>query len=238
MAYGLLASNANNETVIQDTYTTMALTNSGTLSPIESSNSTGVQSYGYYVTGTTAAPPNNTTELFIKVAIGGWYCEWGYGLCGTFGSTRVCSAFSGSQIISTAPTLEWYHFDLRTNLPNPTGGYGSAVFNSANQCVWSSDTIVNRVVDAGDTINNPATNYVGSTITAPTSNLANCAYLRQGFGRWVDSGSFMRGYGIVIERTGNTTWRPSVKQVDYHSRDFNQSFIFGSTKGNFMLAKV
>jgi hypothetical protein len=238
MAYGLLAVNSNNETVLQDEYTTMALTNSGTLSPNASSSRIGVQAYGYRVTGTSAAPPNNTTELFVEVDVGGWYCEWGYGLAGVFSGTRVYSDFALSQIVSTSSTMKWYHFDLRTNLPNPTSGYGAAVFNTTGQCVWSSDAITNRVVDAGDTVNDPATNYVGSTITVPSTNLANAAYLRQGTGKWVDSGSFMRGYGIIIERTGTTTWRPSVRIVDYHERDFNQSFNFGTTKGNFMLAKV
>ena len=58
MSYGFLAVNSNNETVIQDEYTTMSLTNSGTLSPNASSSRIGVQAYGYRVTGTSAAPPN------------------------------------------------------------------------------------------------------------------------------------------------------------------------------------
>jgi hypothetical protein len=134
MSFGFVATNGNNETVINDSQPLYVLKRSGTLSSFGSTN-IGLSKFN--ATGDAAV--SGREILMLSCSVGNFI---------TFNLPLGANQNYLGQFCSNQSSLPFKVFGPRTEISAPTG-YNMAVFNSAGQCVWDAASTAIRINNAG-----------------------------------------------------------------------------------------
>lgn len=227
MSYGIIARNNSNEVVIQDENPTYVLKRSGTLN--SSFYSSYANSYGFYVTGTPAAPLG-TEEVLFSVPVGGWISYYPWITFATSGQQTYYSDLNTTELAASMSSVQYSVFDKIDVVGAATSGYGAQVFNSSGVVVWDGTKVTNRV-SLGATVVTNSTNSQSVTINSD----ANATALRA----WECHLNAVGGEGTAItswaaRRVNSSLWAIEKRVVDrgYFSGSFFYQFNAVVTVGD------
>jgi hypothetical protein len=184
MAYGFIATNGSNQTVINDTEPLYVEKRSGSLSNSGQTNKSGV--YKFFNAGNSIT--TNEEICLFTVSVGSWL---------TF-NLPITPTYLG-DMCSDQTSLSYKVFGPRTDLANPTG-YGTAVYNSAGNCVWDAASTVTRINNAGRVDGSAC-----ASKTYASGNIAggNAVYCAEGPAVLDFDVAY---YCMSANRTGTSTW--------------------------------
>lgn len=163
MSFGFIATNGNNQTVINDTQPLYVQKRVGTL------NSFGTTNIGVHKFNTSGNAVVSEQEILMLSCSVDNYITFNLLPAGAGNDPNFLGEFCSNQ-----SSLPYTVFGPRTDLANPTG-FGMAIYNSLGQCVWDAESTLVRINNAGRIAGSLTTNrnYASSAVTG--SDAVYCA---------------------------------------------------------------